>query len=197
MQKLKCFNLLNRVNLREEYAERYPDELSGGEKQRVAIARAFASDPDLIICDEPVSALDVSVQSAVLNLLAELQDDHGTSYLFISHNLSVVGYLADTIAVMYLGQLFEVGEAQELFQPPYHPYTEALVSAIPIADPLHKTERILLSDDLPSAQNLPSGCRFHTRCPHKIGDICENGRASLARRFSGAFHPLPYSLWMN
>ena len=169
----EVLNLLNRVNLREEYAERYPDELSGGEKQRVAIARAFASDPDLIICDEPVSALDVSVQSAVLNLLAELQDDHGTSYLFISHNLSVVGYLADTIAVMYLGQLFEVGEARELFQPPYHPYTEALVSAIPIADPLHKTERILLSDDLPSAQNLPSGCRFHTRCPHKIGDICE------------------------
>ena len=169
----EVLHLLNRVNLREEYAERYPDELSGGEKQRVAIARAFASDPDLIICDEPVSALDVSVQSAVLNLLAELQDDHGTAYLFISHNLSVVGYLADTIAVMYLGQLFEVGEARELFQPPYHPYTEALVSAIPVADPLHKTERILLSDNLPSAQNLPSGCRFHTRCPHKIGDICE------------------------
>ena len=169
----EVLNLLDRVNLREEYAERYPDELSGGEKQRVAIARAFASDPDLIICDEPVSALDVSVQSAVLNLLAELQDDHGTAYLFISHNLSVVGYLADTIAVMYLGQLFEVGEARELFQPPYHPYTEALVSAIPVADPLHKTERILLSDNLPSAQNLPSGCRFHTRCPHKIGDICE------------------------
>ncbi len=165
--------LLARVNLRAEYAERYPDELSGGEKQRVAIARAFASDPDLIICDEAVSALDVSVQSAVLNLLAALQDDHGSAYLFISHNLSVVGYLADTIAVMYLGQLFEVGEARELFQPPYHPYTEALVSAIPVPDPLHSTERILLSDDLPSAQNLPSGCRFHTRCPRKIGEICE------------------------
>ena len=165
--------LLERVNLRAEYADRYPDELSGGEKQRVAIARAFASDPDLIICDEPVSALDVSVQSAVLNLLAELQEDHGSAYLFISHNLSVVGYLADSIAVMYLGQLFEVGEAHELFHPPYHPYTEALVSAIPVADPSHRTERILLSDDLPSAQNLPSGCRFHTRCPHKIGEICE------------------------
>jgi len=166
--------LLERVNLRAEYAERYPDELSGGEKQRVAIARAFASDPDLIICDEPVSALDVSVQSAVLNLLAELQDEHGSAYLFISHNLSVVGYLADAIAVMYLGQLFEVGEARELFQPPYHPYTEALVSAIPVPDPLHATERILLSDDLPSAQNLPGGCRFHTRCPRKIGEICES-----------------------
>ena len=165
--------LLERVNLRAEYAERYPDELSGGEKQRVAIARAFASDPDLIVCDEPVSALDVSVQSAVLNLLAELQDNHGSAYLFISHNLSVVGYLADTIAVMYLGQLFEIGDARELFQPPYHPYTEALVSAIPVPDPLLSTERILLSDDLPSAQNLPSGCRFHTRCPRKIGAICE------------------------
>jgi peptide/nickel transport system ATP-binding protein len=165
--------LLERVNLRAEYANRYPDELSGGEKQRVAIARAFASNPDLIICDEPVSALDVSVQSAVLNLLAELQEDHGSAYLFISHNLAVVGYLADSIAVMYLGQLVEVGEAHALFHPPYHPYTEALVSAIPVADPTHSTERILLSDDLPSAQHLPSGCRFHTRCPHKIGEICE------------------------
>ena len=165
--------LLERVNLRAEYAERYPDELSGGEKQRVAIARAFASDPDLIVCDEPVSALDVSVQSAVLNLLAELQANHGSAYLFISHNLSVVGYLADIIAVMYLGQIFEIGDARELFQPPYHPYTEALVSAIPVPDPLHSTERILLNDDLPSAQNLPSGCRFHTRCPRKIGAICE------------------------
>ena len=165
--------LLGRVNLRPEYAERYPDELSGGEKQRVAIARAFASDPDLVICDEPVSALDVSVQSAVLNLLAELQDEDGAAYLFISHDLSVVGYLADKIAVMYLGQLAEVGEDRQLFQPPYHPYTEALVSAIPVADPRRSTERILLSDDLPSAQNLPTGCRFHTRCPRKIGEICE------------------------
>lgn len=169
----EALKLLDRVNLRAEYAERYPDELSGGEKQRVAIARAFASEPDLIICDEPVSALDVSVQAAVLNLLAQLQEEHDSAYLFISHNLSVVGYLADTIAVMYLGQLFEVGAARDLFQPPYHPYTEALVSAIPVADPKHKTERMLLSDNLPSAQNLPSGCRFHTRCPRKIGEICE------------------------
>ncbi len=184
----EALSLLERVNLRAEYAERYPDELSGGEKQRVAIARAFASEPDLIICDEPVSALDVSVQSAVLNLLAELQHDHGSAYLFISHNLSVVGYLADTIAVMYLGQLFEVGAARELFQPPYHPYTEALVSAIPVPDPLHATERILLSDDLPSAQNLPSGCRFHTRCPRKIGDICETDEPPW--RQGGAGHQI-------
>lgn len=165
--------LLRRVNLREDYAGRFPDELSGGEKQRVVIARAFASDPDLIICDEPVSALDVSVQSAVLNLLARLQEEHGTAYLFISHDLAVVGYLADVIAVMYLGQLFEIGAARDLFEPPYHPYTEALVSAIPVADPQHKAERMLLHDVLPSAQRLPPGCRFHTRCPRKIGAVCE------------------------
>lgn len=169
----EVLELLKSVNLREEYAGRYPGELSGGEKQRVVIARAFASDPDLIICDEPVSALDVSVQSAVLNLLARLQDDNGTSYLFISHDLAIVGYLADYLAVMYLGQLFEVGSAKELFNPPYHPYTEALVSAIPIASPEIKENRILLNNSVPSAQNVPSGCRFHTRCPRKIGAICE------------------------
>ena len=169
----EVMQLLRRVNLREDYADRFPDELSGGEKQRVVIARAFASDPDLIICDEPVSALDVSVQSAVLNLLARLQEEHGSAYLFISHDLAVVGYLSDVIAVMYLGQLFEVGAASDLFQPPYHPYTEALVSAIPVADPHHKAERMLLHDVLPSAQRLPSGCRFHTRCPRKIGAVCE------------------------
>ena len=165
--------LLRSVNLLEDYAERFPGELSGGEKQRVAIARAFASDPDLIICDEPVSALDVSVQAAVLNLLARLQDENGTAYLLISHDLAAVGYLADTIAVMYLGQLFEVGDREDLFQPPFHPYTEALFAAIPVADPRHRVEGTLLHDSLPSAQYIPSGCRFHTRCPRKIGAICE------------------------
>ncbi len=169
----EVLELLQAVNLKPEYANRFPDELSGGEKQRVVIARAFASDPDLIICDEPVSALDVSVQSAVLNLLARLQVENETAYMFISHDLAVVGYLADYIAVMYLGQLFEVGTAAELFRAPFHPYTEALVSAIPVADPTHKAERLLLNDTLPSAQNLPTGCRFHTRCPRKIGEICE------------------------
>ncbi|MEO1287283.1 MAG: ABC transporter ATP-binding protein [Chloroflexota bacterium] len=169
----EVLQLLRDVNLREEYANRFPNELSGGEKQRVVIARAFASDPDLIICDEPVSALDVSVQSAVLNLLARLQDENGTSYLFISHDLAVVGYLADYLAVMYLGQLFEVGSAKELFNPPYHPYTEALVSAIPVPSPEIKENRVLLNNSVPSAQNVPSGCRFHTRCPRKLGAICE------------------------
>jgi peptide/nickel transport system ATP-binding protein len=165
--------LLNAVNLRPEYAARYPSELSGGEKQRVAIARAFASDPALILCDEPVSSLDVSVQAAVLNLLARLQDERDTSYLFISHDLTVVGYLADYIAVMYLGELFEMGTARDLFGPPYHPYTEALVSAIPLVDPRRRTRHIRLSDDIPSPRAVPTGCRFHTRCPRKVGAICE------------------------
>lgn len=166
--------LLQAVNLRPEYAQRFPGELSGGEKQRVAIARAFASDPALIICDEPVSSLDVSVQSAVLNLLAQLQEERDTAYLFISHDLAVVGYLADYLAVMYLGELFEVGYGRDLFRPPFHPYTEALVSAIPALDPHHDAEVIRLSDDIPSPRNMPSGCRFHTRCPRKIGAICED-----------------------
>jgi peptide/nickel transport system ATP-binding protein len=165
--------LLNAVNLRPEYAGRYPGELSGGEKQRVAIARAFASDPALILCDEPVSSLDVSVQAAVLNLLARLQVERDTSYLFISHDLAVVGYLADYIAVMYLGELFEMGAGRDLFGPPHHPYTEALVSAIPLVDPTHRARHIRLSDDVPSSRAVPTGCRFHTRCPRKVGPICE------------------------
>ena len=169
----EALQLLRRVNLRADYAERYPDALSGGEKQRVAIARAFAAQPRLVICDEPVSALDVSVQSAVLNLLADMQAEQGSACLFISHNLSVVGYLADVIVVMYLGQIVEVAAAQQLFHAPSHPYTEALLSAIPAPDPQRQSARILLSDKLPSAQDLPGGCRFHTRCPRKVGAICE------------------------
>jgi peptide/nickel transport system ATP-binding protein len=170
----RIVQLLNAVNLDASYALRYPGELSGGEKQRIAIARAFASDPNLIVCDEPVSALDVSVQAAVLNLLARLQDERETAYLFISHDLAVVTYIADYVAVMYLGYLFEVGYAQDFNQLPYHPYTEALISAIPVTDPDDDTDHIRLSDNVPSSRNLPSGCRFHTRCPRKIGDICEN-----------------------
>ena len=169
----ETLRLLALVNLRADYANRYPDELSGGEKQRVAIARAFASQPALVLCDEPVSALDVSVQAAVLNLLADLQAERGAAYLFISHDLAVVGYLADVIAVMYLGKLCEVGTAEAFFRPPHHPYSEALLSAIPIADPARKTARILLHDSLPRAHQQPRGCRFHQRCPRKIGAICE------------------------
>jgi len=165
--------LLRAVSLDPALARRYPAELSGGEKQRVAIARAFASDPALILCDEPVSSLDVSVQAAVLNLLAGLQRTRDTAYLFISHDLAVVGYLADYLAVMYLGELFEVGYAADMFHPPYHPYTEALVSAIPRPDPAAAAPPVRLLGEPASARALPTGCRFHTRCPRKLGPICE------------------------
>jgi peptide/nickel transport system ATP-binding protein len=164
--------LLEAVQLSPSYAQRMPGQLSGGEKQRVAIARAFASSPDLLICDEPVSSLDVSVQASILNLLNEMQAEHSNSLLFISHNLAVVGYLADEIAVIYLGNLMEVAAAADLFEPPYHPYTEALLSAIPLADPRAEQEHIRLEGEIPSPTNVPSGCPFHTRCPRFLGDIC-------------------------
>jgi peptide/nickel transport system ATP-binding protein len=165
--------LLRAVHLPEEYAARLPGELSGGEKQRVAIARAFAAQPDLIICDEPVSALDVSIQASILNLLNELQQERQTAYLFISHDLAVVGYLADKIAVIYLGQIVEISSAEGFFDAPHHPYTEALLSAIPIPDPDAQRSRILLDGDLPDPAHTPTGCRFHTRCPRYLGEVCK------------------------
>ena len=165
--------LFDAVSLPPEYIDRLPHELSGGEKQRVAIARAFAADPSLMICDEPISSLDVSVQASLMNLLSELQDSKNTSYLFISHDLSAVRHISDWIAVVYLGRLWEIGPAEDVFIPPYHPYTEALLSAIPIPDPEIKQDRIRLKGSVPSAFNIPPGCRFHTRCPRKIGEICE------------------------
>ena len=165
--------LFEAVNLPRDYISRLPHELSGGEKQRVAIARAFATDPALMICDEPISSLDVSVQASLMNLLAELQDTKGTSYLFISHDLAAVRHLSDWIAVIYLGRLWEIGSAVDVFTPPQHPYTEALLSALPIPDPDAKQSRIRLHGNVPSAVHIPSGCRFHPRCPRKIGEICE------------------------
>jgi peptide/nickel transport system ATP-binding protein len=165
--------LLRSVRLDERYLDRLPNQLSGGEKQRVGIARAFATDPDLIVCDEPVSALDVSVQAAILNLLGDLQSREHTSYLFISHDMSVVRYLADRVAVVYLGKICETGPVERVFAPPYHPYTEALLSAVPVADPDAKVNPIRLEGPVPSAADPPSGCVFHTRCPRKIGAICE------------------------
>ncbi len=165
--------LFQAVNLPLEYIPRLPHELSGGEKQRVAIARAFATDPALMICDEPISSLDVSVQASLMNLLADLQETQGTSYLFISHDLAAVRHLSDWIAVIYLGRLWEIGSAADVFSPPHHPYTEALLSALPVPDPDAAQQGIRLRGGVPSAVNVPSGCRFHTRCPRKIGRICE------------------------
>jgi peptide/nickel transport system ATP-binding protein len=164
--------LLQAVRLPTHYAGRLPAQLSGGEMQRVAIARAFASNPDLLVCDEPVSSLDVSVQASILNLLNDLQAERGSSLLFISHNLAVVGYLADQVAVIYLGHLMEMAGATELFDPPYHPYTEALLSAIPLIDPAAEQKNIRLGGEIPSPMNVPSGCPFHTRCPRFLGPIC-------------------------
>lgn len=168
----KVAKLLESVKLSPEYARRMPYQLSGGEKQRVAIARAFVSNPELLIADEPVSSLDVSVQAAILNMLDELQGTNQTSMLFISHDLAVVGYIADIVAVIYLGKFMEISRSQDLFSPPHHPYTEALLSAVPLPDPEIKKGRIRLEGDIPSPVDIPSGCRFHTRCPRFIGDIC-------------------------
>jgi peptide/nickel transport system ATP-binding protein len=164
--------LLEAVRLSPEHARRLPRELSGGERQRVAIARAFAAEPDLLLFDESVSGLDVSVQASVLNVVRELQAEHGSAYLFISHDLAVVGYLADEIAVIYLGRLVEVGPAAAVLRPPYHPYTEALLSAVPVPDPSVSRERIRLRGEPPSPLEPPGGCPFHTRCPRFLGDVC-------------------------
>ena len=171
--KNEVFRLLEAVRLGPEYYDRLPRQLSGGEKQRVAIARAFAGRPSLVLCDEPLSALDVSVQVAVMNLLLEFQQSYGTTMLFISHDLSAVYQMCDQVAVMYLGQFCEVGPTESLYSPPYHPYSEALLSAIPIADPTIERSKIRLSGAVPSALAPPSGCRFNTRCPRKVGMVCE------------------------
>jgi len=174
----EVIKLLKLMRLGENYYDRLPRQLSGGEKQRVGIARALASRPDLVLCDEPVSALDVSVQAAVLNLLLEVQQEYKTTMIFIAHDLSVVRFFSDYVAVMYLGQIMEIGPADAIYSLPYHPYTEALLSAVPIPDPTAKQKHIRLEGSVPSAMNPPSGCRFHTRCPRRHllpddGKICE------------------------
>lgn len=171
-QTQKIINMLNIIGLSELHLDRYPHEFSGGQRQRIGIARAVILQPDFIIADEPVSALDVSVQSQVINLMLDLQKEFGLTYLFISHDLSVIQHMTDRVAVMYLGKIVEIAETEDLFQQPKHPYTQALISAVPAVHPSIVMNRIILQGDVPSPANPPSGCHFHTRCPYAM-NICK------------------------
>jgi oligopeptide/dipeptide ABC transporter ATP-binding protein len=182
---------LDAVGLRRDYSRRYAHEFSGGQRQRIGIARALSLDPEFVVCDEPVSALDVSIQSQILNLLSDLRDQFNLTYLFIAHNLSVVQYFCDRIGVMYLGKLVEVAETDALYDHPRHPYTVALLSAIPVPDPRVRKKRLVLRGDVPSPANPPSGCRFHTRCwlREKLGnpEVCSTVDPPLKDLGGGQF----------
>lgn len=183
-QKKQVLDIMDQCGLLPYQIDRYPHEYSGGQRQRVGIARALALKPDFIVCDEPVSALDVSIQAQIINLLCDLQEKYRISYLFISHDLSVVRHISHRIGVMYLGELIETAPKAELYENPLHPYTKALLSAVPVADPDANRNRIVLPGDIPSPANPPSGCKFHTRCP-QCRKICEEETPKLADAGAG------------
>jgi oligopeptide/dipeptide ABC transporter ATP-binding protein len=181
----RVYELLDLVGLRRDAISRYPHEFSGGQRQRICIARALAVEPEFLVCDEPVSALDVSIQAQIINLLQDLQKEFGLSYLFIAHDLKVVEHLSNRVAVMYLGRIAEIATSEDLYNSPQHPYTQALLSAIPVPDPTIKKERIILQGDVPSPISPPSGCTFHPRCPKAV-ESCKQERPLLQTRGEGA-----------